>query len=404
MAHLRIALLCMVLALGLARPAWAVFLFPIEGKLGLLNGANNQRNSEDNLKSSGSEVELSLAPVWAQRGKSGLRFTPTYDLDYNSVGTVLRVEEELFLFTQQMTNAVTLGGGYKTSADTRFGVKAFYEAFNGKVATDEPWTYGLYDYQDLGADLNWSAKWALRVPTRTTLGLRGTQRKYPHYVSLDAEERHEKDSNLGRAYFNLEFVWNTQTPVFTLISVSNESSSYAQSLIVDATGTTNSGERRRDSVTNFSISLPIEGEKQSWDLAYDLESRDSNLNYFDSQDLTYIPDYNDYAEHAFVLSFGYNFDGPWWVLKKPQLTLGASATARVYAQRLAKNDKGEYTTAKEIDNTFGFDLGFNTPLASFLSAYLKVDFQGHRSNNADAGTSLANYNFTTTSLGTRFAV
>lgn len=400
-AHLVLALALAALA---AEPVRAAFTFPIEGRLGFVNGSNNQRQSEDNLKSSGGDGELSLAPVWAAAGKTGLRFTPTYDFEYSGVNSVLRVEEALFLFSQQMTNNVTLGGAYKTSADTRFGLKAFYDGFNGKVATDDVWGKGIYDYQDLGADLSWSSKWATAVPLRTTLGLRGTQRKFPHYVSLDPEQRHEKDSNIGRIFMDIELVWNTKMPVFTTLSLSHEAATYQESLVVDDTGTTNSGTRRRDAVTSASLALPIQAEKQSWELAYDLEIRDSNYNYFDSQGPTYLEDFNDYAEHAFVLSWSYNFENAWIkVFKKPQLTFGTGATARVYKTRLAKDDKGEYTTSKQIDNIWSLDLGFNSPLASFIAFYFKIDFQGHNSNNQDTGTSLAKYNFVTTRLGTQFA-
>ena len=397
----------LALALGLlgqSSSAPALFTFPVEGSLAGVNASSNRNDTGGNLKSTGGQASLSLGPVWAASAKQGLRFTPTYDFDYSGVNAVLKVEEEQLLFSQQMTNYVTLGGAYKTSADTRFGLKGFYDGFNGKVATDDIWFKGVYDYQDLGVDANWSSKWETRLPLRTTLGVRGTQRKFPHYVSLDAEQRHEKDSNIARGYVDLELVWNTATPVFTTLSLAHEASTYPESLVVDDSGTTNSATRRRDAVTSLSLSLPIQGLKQSWELAYELEARNSNLNYFDSQDFTYIPDYNDYAEHTFVLSWGYNFERAWLkVLRKPQITLGASAAARVYDQRLAKDEKGDYTTAKEVDNVWGLNLGLNSPLSSFLAFFLKIEFKGHKSNNQDSGTSMNNYNLTTTQLGLQFA-
>lgn len=196
----------LALALGmLPRAASALeMIFPIEGKGGLVQGYNPRRSGEENLRSFGGEAEINLFPVIGSRG-SHWRFTPSYTAEYSGVNNVLQVDEDLFLFTQQLTQTVNLGGAWRGDEHRRVNFGLFYEGFNGKLAADEPWFKGLYDYRDAGAEASWRTAWGAEKGLSTTLGLRLTDRVYPNYVTLAVPQIREKDSDIAKPWLDLDW-------------------------------------------------------------------------------------------------------------------------------------------------------------------------------------------------------
>ena len=373
--------------------------WPVEGRAGLVQGQNPAKSAQENLRSLGGEAELSVAPVWWSE-ESPWRILPSWDFSYSGINNVLKVEEDLFLFAQQMTNRVDLGGAWRPDGDRRINGKIFYEAFNAKAAADEPWFRGLYDYQDTGLYVDWLRKWPTSVPMATTLGLKLTDRRYPHYVTLGEPELREKDSGIAKPYFSVD--WAFERAVLK-VDYSVQSVDYREAVVTDPDGTTASATKRRDMVQSLTLGLPYQGG--SWDLfvEYALEARDSNYAVYDSSNNWYTSDYNDYADHAIRASWAWSFDDAWGFLKAPQVSVGAEASYRAYATRLAKDADGIVTPTKEASSVTGLSLGLNSPVAEHWSVYADLDVKVYRSNNLDEASGLNNYRFNTLRLGGQLA-
>lgn len=394
----------LVLALAFSSaPGWALeAIFPVEGKGGLVQGYNPRRRGEENLRSFGGELELSLFPIVGARG-SHWRFTPSYVVEYSGVNNVLQVDEELFLFTQQLTQTLNVGGAWRKDRYRRINFGAFYTGFNGKLAADEPWFKGLYDYRDVGLEASWRDAWGRSKSLSSTLGLRVTDRAYPNYWTLAEPQIREKDAVIIKPWLDLD--WSIRPQVHLSVGYALQSVAYKEALVVDESGTTAAATKRRDLLHLFKLGLPFKVGRQDWLLGYEVEIRGSNYSHFDNNNFVYTAAYNDYAEHRFNLSWAYSFERPWlwgW-LKAPQIALDGRVTLRNYMGRLARDENGLPTSNKQQDSSYYLSLVFNSPLSDHWSGYLSVDTSLYRSNDLDESTTLNNYSFNTLRLGGQFA-
>lgn len=398
-------LAAMLLLLPLAGRAMEAAM-SAEGSLYAVTGWDPNRRAEDNFKGSGGEFSLYLTPILGWHDSRFL-LTPAYDIDYSGTNTVLKVDDEVFIYSHRLTNTLELGGAYKTPSQNRYGLKIFYEGFNGTQSVDEHLGYGQYDYQDAGIKLSWTKK--TEAKSAYSVGVSAYQRKFPNYVSLDPGQRHDKDSQNTKLYADADIKWQGRYPFMTLLSWSIQDEKFTEALIVDDSGTTNtaadgSGTLRRDLVNTLSLSLPWEAGQSRWSIGYSLELRSSNYNYLDSQQNVYMANYNDYAEHGLHLSGAYDFSSAWWVLKSPEISLDADFTYRLYKSRLAKTADGTYDLLPplEIDNRYEARLGFNSPITDHWAFNTSIDWMGLYSNNLDQSTSLVNYKFYTFRIGGQF--
>lgn len=395
-----------LLALTFGMPLMAMETTMVsEGSLTGISGWDPTRRTEDNLKSAGGEIKLYLQPILAFKDKRWL-ITPNYDFEYSNVNNVLAVDDSVFLFNQYMSNLFELGGAWRNRGGQRAGLKGFYTAINGTTATNEKLSTGLYNYGDLGVKANWSLK--TEAKSTYAVEVASYARKYPNYVTLDADQRHEKDSNIGSVSLDADIRWNTARPFMTLLNYSFQSQNYSDAYVIDETGTTitASGKStlRKDIVHTLGLTLPFEFGPTKWGLGYTREARISNFNYYDSQQSIYMSGYNDYIEHGMILSFAYDFKDPWWFLISPEITLDADAHLRLYRTRMAKRSDGTYDDAPplEKDNRYQARIGLNSPVSEHWSANASMDFLGVTSNNLDASTSLVNYKFYTLRAGAMF--
>ncbi len=388
-----------------ACPLQADFSMPFEGRLAVVQGSDPNKRAEDNLRSVGSEVSLYLSPLLAWEDSSWY-FNGAYDLDYSSVNQVLKVDEEIFNFTQRMNNVFELGAGWRGKGGrNKVSLKGFAELFNGKEATDDVWLKGQYDYRDRGARLTYTRTSRTGRPHQWNIGVKATDRLYPNYESLDAKKSRDKDQRIGKFFFDGDVTWNRSRNFSTFYSISVQSVEYVEAVTVDATGTTSAGTLRRDLVSNMSLDLPFDSEsgKQHFNFGWALEARDSNLASYDTQANVFIPDYHDYAENELSMDWNSDFEGPWWVFKKPQFTFSLAARVRMYKERLAKDNQGQYLPVKQVDSTYQTKIGLNSPVTEHWSGDFSIDYLALRSNNADESSSLSNYNFVTVRLGAQFA-
>jgi hypothetical protein len=396
----RKSLCAALLAAAVSAPLGAFELIvPIEGKGGFVQGQNPKRSGEENLRSFGGEADFSIAPILGWRG-SKWRFTPAYSFGYSGVNNVLKLDEDLFLFTQQMTNKVDIAGAWRKNKDVRVNFGAFYESFHGKLAADEPWFKGLYDYQDSGVEVSWRHGWGRSKAFSSTLGLRATNRIYPNNVTLAQPEVREKDAVIVKPYLGLEL--KASDKVHVALDWSLQAVEYKEAVVVDDTGTTAAGTKRRDTVSSFGLSAPMHFGRQDLYLAYGLESRGSNYGVYDSNNNYFTEGFNDYNEHRLSVSWGYGF-GAWGWLQAPQVTLDGEVIARLYANRLARDENGVVTAAKQADQSYMLALGFNSPLSDHWSLYTQLEMSTYRSNDVDQSSSLNNYTFNTFRLGGQFA-
>src|SRR4051812_34067433 len=160
--RLRPVFLLMVLAVSARASVETSLLF--DGTAGLFSGSDpDAGKSLKDTNSSGPQLSWVLNPL-VNLPEWRSVFSPSWDFDYSGVNNVLKVEDELYLFSQQMTNSFSLGGMSGPGPDTRFKFYGLLTEFNAKQVLDEPWGAGLYDYQDLGGRGSWSQKWDTGLP------------------------------------------------------------------------------------------------------------------------------------------------------------------------------------------------------------------------------------------------
>jgi hypothetical protein len=310
------------------------------------------------------------------------------------------VEDDRFEFLQQATSRVELGAAFRRSPDQRFGIRAFGEGFQGKQAANEELTTGVYNYQDGGLSLDWRQKWSTDTPFRSTLGFTATDRKYPNWQSLDPAARHEKDQAITKLFTDLEWAWSERYS--TLLGFSVQSANYVEGLTVDADGTTASATKRKDTVLDLTLSVPMRFTRHAVNVGLEAQLWDSNLNVFDAQQGTYIADYNDFGMGHLDLGYSYDFKGPWWFLDSPQASLDLGLEVRQYLHRPAKNSDGSYRDVLERDFVRDLTLGFNSAFTEHWGCFFKINIESAASNNYDQTSALYNYAFNTTVLGLNF--
>ena len=406
MRSIHLAALSLLITAPLAadfRSAW-----PLDGRLGGINSQVPGRSAEDNIKSSGGELELHFDPILGWTDSRWL-ILPALDIETNSANTILKVDDDRFVFLSQATTGLELGTAFKRTPDQRFGFKLFAGGFQGKEAVNEELSNGQYNYQDGGIALDWRQKWDTATPFRSTLGLRATNRKYPNWQSLDPAARREKDQDITKLYTDLEWLWS-DLHASTVAGVSVQSVAYPDAVVVDATGTTLAGVKRKDSVFDLSVAMPFQLGRHSLEPRARIESWASNLTQYDSQNNVFTDHYNAFGELGGGLGYSYDFEGPWWVMDSPQVTVDLDLSQRAYSNRLARTDKGLYPLRpdgslrgdKEEDFARAISLGYNSAFSQHWGLYVKFVNNYAQSNNDDQSSSLYNYTFNTFSLGLNF--
>lgn len=125
------------------------------------------------------------------------------------------------------------------------------------------------------------------------------------------------------------------------------------------------------SITEEGISV-----KTNLSLEMKLKTRDSNQNYYDTQQLYYFPRYYNYTEVTLIPAAHFKFEPGHLVF-----SIGVDLTTRTYGGRMAQNKAGEY----QDDNLFTNDVTLFTQLSYPLSKYFRIsilaDYHKATSNN-----------------------
>jgi len=249
--------------------------------------------------------------------------------------------------------------------------------------------------------LDWRQKWDTDTPFRSTLGLKATNRQYPNWQSLDPAARREKDQSISKLYTDMEWAW-TGIKAKTLVGLSLQGIKYPEALVVDETGTTAAAKKREESVLDFSVAMPWALGRHTLEPRLRLLSWGSNLTQYDSQNNIFIAQYNTFGELGGGLGYSYDFEGPWWFMDSPQVTLDLDLTQRQYVGRFARKSNGALNTDKEWDFSRAVSLGYNSAFSEHWGLYTKFVHFYASSNNDDQSSSLYNYVFNTFSLGVNF--
>ena len=179
-----------LLALGLqpgAAHAEFKSVWPVDGRLGLINSSVPGNTADQDIKGSGVDVEASFAPILGWTGSRWL-VLPLAEADYNTASQIIKVDDQRYLFLEQLDSRFELGTAWRVTPDTRFSLRGFNENFQAKQAANEQLSTGQYNYQDVGAGVDWKSKWNAFVPMKTTVGLALTDRQYPNWLSLDPSQ------------------------------------------------------------------------------------------------------------------------------------------------------------------------------------------------------------------------
>ena len=378
-----------------------------DGSLSGLAGRDPEKLDDVSTQTGGAQAAFYVMPILGWRG-SNFYLSPSFDFSYSGVDTPLEVDDDLFLFSQQTSSMLDIGGTYKPNEDSRWSAKGFYENFSGKVTKDEEWGKGLYDYQDLGGFLNWNRKWNTGLPLATTLGYRYTDRQYFNFTSLDGSGLREKDSLIHKIYADLDIAWPTDEWVFnTTLSIASSGMAFKELRIQDESGLLvkedgSPTDLRKDQVTTVKLTAPLRACRHHWYLSLESESRDSNISLFDSQSFTYIANFNDYVEGSLTIGYGYEIPA-WWVFKAPYIGLQLTGLNRMYSSRPAQDATGNFIDQKQSDNQSQFNVDLNSAISEHWGIFFNSNSSRYRSNNSNEGSSLYEYQFITTSLGLQFS-
>jgi hypothetical protein len=377
-------------------------LWPLDGRLAAVDSQVPGRSAEENLKSSGADLDLHFSPILGWSGSRWL-LLPALDLESSSANTILKVGDERYEFLSQATTNLELAAAFKRTADQRFTVKAFGGGFQAKETADEELATGQYNYQDGGLALDWRQKWDTSAPFRSTVGLRFTDRNYPNWQSLDPEQRREKDQGIAKIYTDLEWAldWMDATPA---VGLSLQSIEYKAAIVVDESGTTTAATKRKEAVVDLTLSLPLRHGAHVFAPNLRGELWGSNLNVYDSQNNAYIPGYNSFYELGGGFGYSYDFKGPWcWgAFDSPQVTLDLDLGLRHYISRPAAASDGSLLAEVQQDFTRDVALGFNSAVTQHWAFYTKFNHNASASNNQNQSSALYNFVFNTFSLGFNF--
>lgn len=391
---------CLALASGGASAA--EFFVITDGSLGGAFGYDPQKPADENFKSGGGEASLYLGPRF-KPGKSGWLLSGDYDFDYSGNQSVIKVDEEVFMYLQSMTNLFDLGASYRTRGGAQTRLTLFGELFNGTQAADESLSTALYNYRDIGAELGWEKTFGAELPFLVGVGVKLTDRFYPNYITLDVMEHKEKDATIAKLYLNGRKQWTEASATLLTFSIQNEA--FKDAPVIDETGTTyNAAANRRDIITNLSLGVPVSKGPHRFNLDYSLEIRNSNENYLDTNTNLYIEGINSYLDNSLGLNYAYTFDVRGF-LSRPEISLGGEFGYRYYPGKLAKDKDGNYgmVPANQADNSYKVNLGFLAWISEHWSWKTGVDYAVYLSNNKDESTSLYNYRFFTLRTAAQFS-
>lgn len=335
---------------------------------------------------SGADVNLKLSPAIMLGPKDFL--IPLYNGSYSRTKQAVKEVEGTRLHESFQDHNVNFAWRHRFSEEFTTKINVFGTWSYSVETKDEDWGDGLYDYEDLGVDLDLRrVERAADLETKKyTASFEFYRRKYPNYGSLislasvTAPEEYEKDYRGYRLTGGYEFArtndWSLGIDYGFLFK------DFRDKKVIDADGILTDDERD-DYVHNADINYSYK-INENWILGIDnnYEIYDSNQNFYDSRatiplnDDVYTDSYYDYFSIALRPGITY--------LRQiaPERTLVVNLlygfTYKKYDERKKQDSNGVYSADRQVDKIFNVALNIKYPLNKnwallFLAEYMDVD-------------------------------
>lgn len=302
----------------------------------------------------------------------------------DDLGTLERIEYQSHTITPMVR--ISFGKNNRYALTPAF----FYTTTLNKDFEDSDWGDGLYNYDDIGGGIDFSALGLGfgGADGRLKLGAQLYKREYPNYTSLlDLStglniEPDEKDYlgislNAGYTWYQKTgFAWHAE---YTLLNKMLEDKK-----VVNADGVLTG-----DTQTDYYHSLVIgPWYRFSWGLKIGLDLNatlyQSNQNYYDGldnpdpTDYKFMSNFFDYTACAMRPNIGYQFSGI-----PLSMLCGYTIMQLDYSDRLAKFSDGSYKTEEQSDTLREFELRLQYAFLPEWKLYAIYQNTDNDSNNKD---------------------
>ncbi len=244
-----------------------------------------------------------------------------------------------------------------------------------KESQEDNWGKGLYDYTDVGANLE--VKHLKKTDTsegNAALSFEYYRRKYPNFQTLISEtsvtppEVDEKDFHAFKPKLRLDYATAGGLTLFAQPYF--ESRHFDDKHLVKDDGTLDLAKKRTDSqvVLDFGASHRLPWEKLTLGLDNSLTHYRSNIGFYDTRSTLSLSD------DVFTADY-YNYDSgrisPWFEFAYPitnekiiRARLGYAFNYRRYLDRKAQSANGTYLPEDQKDNEQEMFFSLNIPLAN----------------------------------------
>jgi len=334
----------------------------------------------------GVDANLKLSPAIMLGPKDFL--IPLYNGSYSRTKRAVKEVEGTQLYESFQSHNANLAWRHRFSDELTGKINAFGTWSYSVETKDEDWGDGLYDYEDIGVDLD-----LRRVERPTNLEVKKYtaafefyKREYPNYKSLitlasvTAAEEDEKDYRGYRVSGGYEFARFNDWALG--LNYSFLFKDFADKKVIDADGVLTSDERDdfvHDIGLDYSYNI-----SDNWILGINNNYRinESNQNFYDSRgtvplgDDVYTGDYYDF--YSIGLKPGITYLREIGPERRLVVNLAYAFTYKKYGDRNTQDSAGNYEDDSQADKISDVVINVRYPLNKnwalrFLAEYMNVE-------------------------------
>jgi hypothetical protein len=243
----------------------------------------------------------------------------------------------------------------------------------------DPWSRGLYDYEEYGGGLSLSKKfWAFE---ELSLGGAYSRRSYPNYhyrAPSGAKNYYVKDQEIGKFDLEATFLPSERGQIRLAYSLDNKA--YTDAYYINPDGTLNLGTLRSEQLHQLSLRARKAAGNWARGLQFDAVLNQGNQNSFDYLQNIFFEDFYSYR------SFSLKPELSWLAQGKPdghRVSLSYEGLLRDYAHRSIRTPGGAKTQGvqADVEHRIGLDGVWVSPWWG-VKFYLDLGYRVARSNQA----------------------
>ncbi|RLD17790.1 MAG: hypothetical protein DRI36_02930 [Caldiserica bacterium] len=317
---------------------------------------------EGKSSSFGGNFVIDIAPVIIFNERLALLLY--YKGNYQGIKSFTRLAEGGSLYQQTQNHLFLIKLLIKKQKGLKFKTKIGYKKELVRETKDESWGDGLYDYDRYNLGIEWEKR-------KVRFGYNFYYYQFPNYWSLASKIGLSQPGEDIYDHISNEIFWSRDGRINLEMYLVYKY--FLDQYIVEETALY-SNRKRWD--INFEINLErfyLIFKKIFMVAGLSLTYNHSNQNYFDVRELMFIPNFYDYIDGKFSISFNKKY-------KKFAFSFGYSFGYRKYIERLIQDIKGEYKPEKLNQKIQIFSLSIVYPLRRNLEIELQGNWQIALSN------------------------